>query len=95
MRLMKYSFICPICDKAYYTYVEQKHYQNMFNNQIPVEENFKGYPDYYQIIIKTAICQTCQDVSYQKVCTLADNDREDEELQYVIEQLEYDAGRSI
>ena len=93
MRLMKFNFICPVCDKLYFTYVEQKHYQDMING-VPVEENFKGYPEYYQRLIRTSICQECQDVHQDSVCS-EDSSKDDEELYVTIEQLEYAAGRAI
>lgn len=93
MRLMKYSFICPICDKSYYTYVEQKHLQEMFDMSLSIEDNFKGYPDYYQKMIQTSICPTCQKIN-KNICLLEDDNR-DEILYNNIQNLELEARRTI
>lgn len=93
MRLMKYSFICPICDRSYYTYVEQKRYQEIFNN-LPVEENFKGYPDYYQKMMSTYICPDCQHIKNKDIC-LHESDSRDEILYNYIQELELDARKAI
>lgn len=93
MRLMKYSFICPICDKSYYTYVEQRHYQEMFNNNLSIEDNFKGYPEYYQKMIQTSICPVCQHKE-NKICLTEDNN-DDTMIYDYIQELEQDARKAI
>lgn len=77
MRLMKYSFVCPICDRSYYTYIEQKKYQEIYNDKLPIEDIFKDYPDYYQKMIKTSICQSCQHNTDRLVC-INETDSRDE-----------------
>ena len=94
MRLMKYSFICPICDKSYYTYVEQKHFQEMFDHNISIEDNFIGYPDYYLKMIKTSICPKCQQIDDKTIC-LDETDSRDDILYNYIQELEKNSKRQL
>ena len=93
MRLMKYSFICPICDKSYYTYIEQKNLQEMINDKDSIEQIFSSYPDYYQKMIQTSICSACQHIN--KTICLSEQDSRDEILYTNIQTLELDARKAI
>ena len=92
MKLVKYNFECPVCNKEFFTYVEFSNIQRMIDTNF--EDVFEEYPECYKIIMRTSICQNCQQSSYAKtIC--ASSDKQDSSIYSTIEQMESDARKTI
>ena len=60
MKLLEYVFICPNCEKEFYTYAESIKLQQYISREYSVDDIFNNMPTQYRRIFATGFCDKCQ-----------------------------------
>ena len=61
MELLKHSFICPNCNREYYTYITRNKYQEFIMRNKSPKEIFQNYDISYSTIFTIGYCNECQE----------------------------------
>ncbi len=59
MELLEYAFVCPNCNKEYYTYIERSYYQKLLEQNIDKNIIFEKFPDSYKGLFTIGYCNKC------------------------------------
>lgn len=87
MDLLKYNFICPICEKEYYTYIERKNYQELAMRTKSAREIFEQYDYPYSQLFILGQCSNC--LNLKQYCAEVDcSESTDNSLYNSIQELE-------
>lgn len=58
--LKVYDFVCPFCNKEYYTYIEATKLKDVYSREMLIEDIFPNYPTEYRKIFVSRVCNNCQ-----------------------------------